>query len=65
MSRFAPAEEFAGEAGQVDAGAITELAQPVAGISRVTNFDPTFLRAEDESDEELRARAKAALRGFE
>jgi hypothetical protein len=57
-------EAFAGEAGRVDAGAITELAQPIAGINRVTNFDATILGAEDESDAELRARAKAVLRAL-
>ncbi len=31
-------------------------------IARVTNFDATFLGVDDESDEELRLRAKAALR---
>ncbi len=53
-----------GEAGVVKAGAITTLAQPIAGIARVTNFEATLLAAEDESDAELRARAKAVLRGL-
>lgn len=53
-----------GEAGQVDAGTINTLAQPMAGIHRVTNFEPTVLGAEDETDEELRARAKAAVRAL-
>jgi len=53
-----------GAAGRVDAGAITVMAQPFAGISRITNFDPTVLGAEDESDPDLRERAKAALRGI-
>lgn len=53
-----------GEAGVVKAGAITKIAQPIAGISRVTNFEPTVLGEEDESDEQLRARAKAVLRGL-
>ena len=52
-----------GEKGIVKAGEITSLAQPIAGISRVTNFEATVLGNEDESDEQLRARAKAALRG--
>jgi hypothetical protein len=56
-------EASRGADGRVDAGAITVMAQPFAGISRVTNFDPTVLGAEDESDAELRERAKAALRG--
>lgn len=57
-------EAFKGEAGRVNAGAITNLVRPIAGISRVTNLDPTFLGAEDETDEQLRERAKAALRGL-
>ena len=51
-----------GESGEVAAGKITETPQPIAGIARVTNFDATFLGVDDESDEELRLRAKAALR---
>ena len=56
--------KFKGEQGQVTAGAITQLLQPIAGIERVTNFDATFLGAEDESDDELRLRAKATLRSL-
>jgi Baseplate J-like protein len=55
---------FAGEAGRVDAGAITEMSQPIAGIERVTNLDPMIQAAADETDEELRARAKTALRSL-
>lgn len=55
-------DDYKGEAGEVEAGKITETPQPVAGIARVTNFDATFLGVDDESDEELRLRAKAALR---
>lgn len=58
------AEAFKGAAGKVDAGAINQLVQPIAGISRVTNLEATFLGAEDESDAELRLRAKAALRAL-
>lgn len=58
------AENFKGAAGKVDAGAINQLVQPIAGISRVTNLEATFLGAEDESDAELRLRAKAALRAL-
>lgn len=54
----------AGEAGIVKAGEITKTAQPITGINRVTNFEPTILAAEDETDEQLRARAKAALRSL-
>lgn len=57
-------DKFKGEAGKVEAGKITTLAQIIAGISRVTNFEPTSLAAEDETDEDLRLRAKAALRGL-
>lgn len=58
------AEAFKGALGKVPAGAISQLMQPIEGITRVTNFDPTFLGAEDETDEELRLRAKAALRAL-
>ncbi|MCA9941833.1 MAG: hypothetical protein H6656_00600 [Ardenticatenaceae bacterium] len=57
-------DEFKGEAGLVDGGAITELSRSIGGIARITNFDATFLGAEDENDEDLRARAKAVLRGL-
>lgn len=53
-----------GDAGVVAAGAITKLAQPIIGIARVTNFEATVLGAEDETDEQLRARAKSVLRGL-
>jgi hypothetical protein len=53
-----------GEKGIVKAGEITSLAQPIAGIARVTNFEATVLGDEDETDEQLRARAKAVLRGL-
>ena len=55
-------DDYKGEAGEVEAGKITETPQPIAGIARVTNFDATYLGVDDESDEELRLRAKAALR---
>jgi len=58
------AEDFAGEAGIVAAGAITRITRPVAGIARVTNLDATALAAGDETDEELRLRARAALRAL-
>lgn len=56
--------DFAGDAGLVPAGAITVMAQPVVGIARVTNVDPTVRAGSDETDEELRLRAKAALRSL-
>ncbi|HVG00748.1 MAG TPA: baseplate J/gp47 family protein [Chloroflexia bacterium] len=52
-----------GSPGERGAGEITTLAQPITGISHATNLEPTVLGAEDETDEELRARAKATLRG--
>jgi hypothetical protein len=57
-------DEFKGEAGRVPAGAINALVQQLAGIQRVTNVDPTALGGQDETDEELRERAKAALQGL-
>lgn len=57
-------DDFRGEAGKVAAGEITDIAQPVAGIARITNFEATFLGADDETDEALRARAKAVLRAL-
>jgi len=56
--------KFKGDDGKVEAGKITNLTQVIAGISRITNFDPTVLAAEDESDEDLRLRAKAAVHGL-
>jgi hypothetical protein len=53
-----------GELGVVESGAITTLAQPITGIAKVTNFEPTLLGAEGETDEQLRARAKARLRAL-
>jgi hypothetical protein len=55
---------FGGEKGIVPAGAITAMVQPLAGINRVTNFDATTRAAEDETDVELKARARAALRAL-
>lgn len=57
-------DKFKGDVGKIEAGKITNLSQIIAGIARVSNFEPTFLAVEDESDEELRLRAKAALRGL-
>jgi hypothetical protein len=53
-----------GPLGVVAAGSIVALEVPIAGISAVTNFDPTILGAAPESDTELRARAKATLQGL-
>jgi Baseplate J-like protein len=57
-------EEFKGEVGVVAAGTIDALVVVRGGISRVSNLDATFLGAEDESDDELRRRAKTALRAI-
>ncbi len=54
-----------GSVGVVAPGAITTLQQPITGITRVTNFDATVLGANDESDADLRARAKAVLQGLD
>jgi hypothetical protein len=58
------AEAFRGEAGIVPAGEISVMVQPLAGIARITNLDPTIRAAEDETDVELRLRAKAVLRSL-
>lgn len=55
---------FAGDPGLVAAGTITEQSQPVGGIERVSNLDATLRAAADETDDELRTRAKAVLRGL-
>lgn len=54
-----------GGKGVVTAGAITTLQQPIIGIAKIINFDATVLGANDESDEDLRARAKAVLQGLD
>src|SRR5262249_26283942 len=53
-----------GPVGVVPAGAITTPATPLAGIDHVTNLEPTVLGAADETDDELRQRARAAVRGI-
>ena len=57
-------EDFKGAVGKVDAGKIDTLLAPIEGIDRVINFEPTVLGAADETDDELRARAKAVLRAL-
>lgn len=47
------------------AASLTVLATPIAGIAHVTNPVPTSVTTQDETDEELRARAKAFLHGSE
>jgi phage-related baseplate assembly protein len=53
-----------GADGIVPANKITQILLPIAGIERVTNLDPTQKATADESDEALRRRAKARLRGL-
>ncbi len=53
-----------GAAGQVGPNTITTLAQPLAGIARMTNLEATQLGAEAETDAQLRDRARAVLRGL-
>ncbi len=55
---------FKGPAGIVPANAITTLAGSIVGIARITNFDPTVLGAADETDDDLRSRAKAKLQSI-
>jgi uncharacterized phage protein gp47/JayE len=47
------------------AGVLTVLPIPIAGVGGVVNPAPTALAAEDETDEQLRARAKSFLHGSE
>lgn len=49
----------------LDADRLTVLPTPIAGISGVTNPAPTVASGRDESDEELRTRAKSFLHGSE
>jgi hypothetical protein len=47
------------------ADSLTILPIPIAGIARVTNPAPTVIDTQDETDTELRARAKSFLHGSE
>lgn len=53
-----------GPDGIVAANTINTLAQPILGIDHIINFDPTIQAASNETDDQLRARAKAVLRGL-
>jgi uncharacterized phage protein gp47/JayE len=53
-----------GPAGLVAANTITTQAQPILGIEHITNFDPTVQAASNETDDQLRLRVKATLRGL-
>lgn len=50
---------------RVDADTLTVLPVPIAGITSVTNPSPTAIAAQDETDAELRTRAKEVLHGSE
>lgn len=58
------AEAFRGPAGQVAAHTVNSTIFPIEGIDHIDNLDPMVLGGPDESDEDLRKRAKAALRGL-
>lgn len=47
----------------VEAGVLTVVQRVIAGIDQVTNERPTTRASDDESDEDLRARARVALLG--
>lgn len=49
----------------MEAGTLTVMAKPIAGISAVNNPAPTSLTQKNESDDELRTRAKNFLHGSE
>jgi uncharacterized phage protein gp47/JayE len=51
--------------GPLPADALTVLATPIAGIESVTNPAPTSITTQDETDAELRTRAKNLLHGSE
>ena len=53
-----------GPQGVVAAGLINTLVLPITGIARITNFDETILGEKDETDDELRARAKAVVQSL-
>jgi uncharacterized phage protein gp47/JayE len=52
-----------GEKGKVGAGTLTIMPKPVFGIEKVINEAATELGISDETDDQLRARAKKALQG--
>lgn len=47
----------------VEAGVLTVLERAIAGVDRVTNTQATFRATEDETDDQLRGRAKVAIHG--
>ncbi|WP_455392284.1 baseplate J/gp47 family protein [[Eubacterium] cellulosolvens] len=50
-----------GEAGMTDFETITALETPIIGVDKVINKKPTTIGTERETDEELRARARATV----
>lgn len=50
-----------GEEGVADFETITDLESPIIGVDKVLNKKPTTIGSERETDEELRARAKATV----
>jgi uncharacterized phage protein gp47/JayE len=50
-----------GESGMTDFETITALETPIIGVDKVINKKPTTIGTERETDEELRARAKATV----
>ena len=47
----------------VEAGKLTVLERAIAGVDRVTNEAATFRATEDETDDQLRGRARVAIHG--
>jgi hypothetical protein len=56
--------KFKGALGLTGPNTITVQAQPVTGIDHITNLDATVQLGQDETDEQLRARARAVVRGL-
>lgn len=54
----------AGPTGVVPAGAITTLVRPLEGIDRITNAEPTLFGEPDETDAQLRDRARSRLKAL-
>ncbi len=63
LSVEAPVRGMDEDVATVATRTLTLMPQPVAGIEKVINYEATARGTRDETDEELRARAKAALYG--
>ncbi|WP_045826428.1 hypothetical protein [Teredinibacter turnerae] len=59
------ARDVENDSSGVDANTLTLMAKPIAGIAQVTNLSAAAIGSEDESDVQLRARAKNFLHGSE